>query len=143
MEEKEFLKKWVEEAGIVEPFGSKKNQIWYNKEGDCLQLQTEQVAVVGERIDEFLTVYHSAENNDIIGFQLKDIKELVNRYGLTGIVVNASVDPDKLDISVYALLLRAFRSANLSVSREVAYSKVITTVPKESSNIRYSELAMV
>jgi len=140
--EKGFLNDWIKEAGITGPMGSHKNSVWYNKEGDCLQFQSEQVAVIGDRIDEFLTVYLSAENKDIIGFQLKDVKALVQKYGLPGIVVDASVKKDQLSISVFALLLRAFGATSKTIKEEMAYSNVIRTVPKEQSIIQYSELAM-
>lgn len=140
--EKGFLNDWIKEAGITGPIGSHKNTVWYNKEGDCLQFQAEQVAVIGDRIDEFLTVYLSAENNDIIGFQLKDVKELIKKYGLAGLAVDASVARDKISISVFTLLLRAFGLTSKTIKEEKAYSNVIHAVPKEKAEIPYSELAM-
>ena len=124
--EEDFLKEWSKDFGGDEKLGSHKDNVgmWYNKDGDCIQFQTKQVAVVADRVDEYLTIYRSAEDNQAIGFQLKDVKRLINKYGLEGIAVSASVK-DKLLVSVIALLLRAFRVTGQSITREEGYGNAI------------------
>lgn len=55
-------------------------QLWYNPLGDCIEYQTEQVAVVADRIGDHLTIYRSAETDKPIGFQLKDVNALMKKY---------------------------------------------------------------
>ena len=115
-----------------------KNQIWYNASGDCIQFQTVHDAIVAERIDEYLTIYRSAVNNQPIGFQLKDVKALINKYRFEGIVVKASVSEDAL-VSATSLLVRILTDSVPSIGRRDGYTEAIETIrdsPKEEDDVK-------
>lgn len=69
--DKHFLDEQVEgEPGFQKEF-------WYNPYGDCLELYTENVAVVADRIDDIITIYRSAETKAPVGCQIKGIRALL------------------------------------------------------------------
>lgn len=121
-----------------EKLGSRKNdtQMWYNEEGDCIQFQTEHVAIIRDRIDDYLTIYRSAVNKGAIGFQLKDIKALMRKYYFDNVVVTADVRNNKL-ISITALLVSILSDSILmpSISRREGYVEALRTFPKERDKI--------
>lgn len=65
-------------VGDHEPKFSK--EPWYNEHGDCVHYRSVDEAVVAERLDDWVTLYRSAVDDRVIGFQLKNIKELLNRW---------------------------------------------------------------
>jgi hypothetical protein len=80
---------------------------WYNQYGDCIEYLAESVAVVADRIDGYLTIYRAADTNNPIGFQLKDIKKLMDKYQADfGVIFHTQ---DSKLISVTSLLLTAFQ----------------------------------
>ena len=135
--EEDFLKK-IEKDSQTKAFGSKKNniQIWYNQDGDCVQFQTMHVGVLRERIDDYLTVYRSAEDNEPIGFQLKDVHALINKYELEGVAVQAgySIKDNKL-ISVAVLMLKAFAKMQPSINRVAGYGDAFRTLTNDKAEV--------
>lgn len=121
-----FLDKLMHELDPNAKKGSHTGQEvpWYNVYGDCIQFQTANVAVVAERIDYYLTIYRSAENNQPIGFQIKDVLRLIQKYGSTGIDIWREVEREKL-IHVSWLLLNAFRSDQPTINRLRGYESAI------------------
>lgn len=83
-------------------------QLWYNSDGDCIEYQTEQVAVVADRIGAYLTIYRSAETDKAIGFQLKDVNALMKQYDSHFHV--AWQTKGKTLVSVSALLMAAMEA---------------------------------
>ena len=79
--EKHFLEKLIHQIDPSAKRGShvERREPWYNAHGDCIQFQTMNIAVVAERIDNYLTIYRSATDNEPIGFQLKDVQRLIQR----------------------------------------------------------------
>ncbi len=57
-----------------------------------------QVATLGKRIDEFLTLYISMKDKKAIGFQLKDIHALINKYDVDLITVQADYASSTMSI---------------------------------------------
>lgn len=130
-----FLRE-LHEAAKSNEFGYQKDQmqIWYNPDGDCLQFQADHVAVIGDRIDDYLTIYRSAETNEPIGFQLKDVMALISKYYYDGIIVKADVDKGKL-VCVTALLVRLLSESRPSIIRKEGYTEALESLrilPKES-----------
>ena len=127
----EFLKKILSDSKS-DRFGSQKDNhtIWYNEEGDCLQFQTSNDAIIRDRIDEYLTLYRSAEDDSPIGFQIKDIKALIDKYSVGGIVVKATVNDGKL-ISVTALLVNILADLGATIIRRQGYAEALRTFPRE------------
>lgn len=120
-----FLKELNKDI-LSDDFGSGQNDpvIWYNEEGDCLQFKTMQVATIGKRIDEYLTLYLSAEDDKPIGFQLKDIHALYSKHDADLMAVHADyTSKDRMLISVSMLMLKAFKKKAESINRLSGYSE--------------------
>ena len=114
----EFVK-IIKEDSEKPYFGSLKNQIeiWYNEEGDCVQFKTMDIATLGKRIDEYLTIYYSVEKRDLpVGFQLKDVKALINKFELKSVTVGASYSKEgnalKSISLVIELILKAYEKSH-------------------------------
>ena len=110
-------------------FGSEQDNptIWYNEEGDCLQFKTMHVATIGKRIDEYLTLYLSAEDNKPIGFQLKDIHALYNKHDADLMAVHADyTSKGRILISMSMLMLKAFKKKEESINRLTGYSEAFS-----------------
>lgn len=141
MEEK-FITQLKQDLERVD-FGSKQNdiQLWYNEEGDCIQFVTMQdVATIGKRIDEYLTLYVSMEDEKPIGFQLKDVHALIREHGIGGVVeVQAGYTPaDKRLVSITAttLILIALNKRTDSKNRIYGYERALRTVPREADTLK-------
>lgn len=106
---------------------------WYNTYGDCIEFQTVDEAIVGDRIDDFLTIYRSAETDMAIGFQLKDIMALLEKFGCDGLHLKVEVDNDKL-VSLAALLLQAYEELPRTIKRRSGYSEAIRNLTKMESD---------
>jgi len=75
-----FLDEFVDELREKGELQSeaKLGTLWYNREGDCVMLLATNEGVVADRIDQYLTLYRSAVENDrVIGIQLKGIRGLM------------------------------------------------------------------
>ncbi len=126
-------------------FGSKQDdiQMWYNQEGDCVQFRAAQVATLRKRIDDFLTLYISTEDNKPIGFQLKDIHALFNVYNIDLITVQADYTAkDKRLVSITTLMLKAFAKVpSPTINRISGYSDAINTIPRDASSVEIPVVA--
>jgi hypothetical protein len=135
--EEDFIKQLKQDLKSKD-FGSKQNEckIWYNKEGDCFQLKTRHdVAIIGKRIDEYLTLYVSVEDGKPIGFQLKDIKALIKEFKTDLMSVQADYVPaDKSLVSITALMVRALIRMPSSINRTFGYTDALNTIVKEDED---------
>ncbi|MBI4556895.1 MAG: hypothetical protein HY706_04865 [Candidatus Hydrogenedentes bacterium] len=120
----------VPEGGLGKP--------WYNRAGDCLVFQTVDEAYVGDRIDDVLTIYRSISDNRPIGFQLKDVKTIIDEYGYEGLRVETTVQGDRL-VSVYALLLAAYELSPQNIARRLAYSHTFSLLARPSPKTNSDE----
>jgi hypothetical protein len=117
-------------------FGSGQDelQLWYNQEGDCIQFITMHVATIGKRIDEYLTLYVSIEDNKPIGFQLKDIHALINKYDMDVMAVQADyTSQDKRLVSIATLMLKTFAKMPETINRISGYSEAFRTIARDAS----------
>ncbi|MBW8002534.1 MAG: hypothetical protein FVQ80_11000 [Planctomycetes bacterium] len=124
MAEEHFLNKYVkgEQKFVSEP--------WYNSDGDCIVYQTADEAVVADRIDEILTIYRSAVTDEAIGFKIKGVQGILNKFGYDGLAVNSEQEGTTVkSISIIALLLAAYEEGPLSIKRRSAYANALT--PRE------------
>jgi len=122
--EKHFLNDYVEgeQRFVSEP--------WYNSDGDCIEYQTADEAVVSDRIDDILTIYRSVETDKPIGFKIKGIQAILRKFGYDGLAVQLEQDgTDVKFISITTLLLAAYEEGPLNIKRRSAYSRVL--VPRE------------
>ncbi len=128
----DYLKKFFKDKNRAQ--GKDNIDIWYNEAGDCIQFQSTDVAIIADRIDDYLTIYRSAEDNKAIGFQLKDVKALIKKYGYDGISVEAQLQNNSL-VSVRALLLRAFGNLGQTIGRNQAYARAMKSIPSEIDEV--------
>jgi len=83
----------------------------YNAHGDCVTFKIADEASVRDRLDSVLTLYRSAIDERVIGFQLKDVAALRDAIGAEAFQVKSARQGDKL-VSVSLLLLMAFNKAS-------------------------------
>jgi hypothetical protein len=130
---KHFLEDFIKKLDPNAQKGSHKDvmEIWYNRYGDCIEFQATQEAVVTDRIDDYLTIYKSAESDEPVGFKMKDVNALIKKYGYDTIAVQAAVAGKKL-VSVTALLLSAFGDLTPSINRRQGYTAALNVAPKNN-----------
>jgi len=115
--EEHFLKDFVTDVTREPP------RPWYNGPGDCIIFQTTDEAVVAERIDEILTIYRSVETNIPVGYQIKGVRALAEKFGWDGVRVDCKKDGDELmEVSLSALLLSAYEQGPKTISRRRGYA---------------------
>jgi len=115
---------------------------WYNPHGDCIVYQLADEAVVAERVDELLTIYNSAIDDRPIGFQIKGIHAILNRFGLDGLAVQSEADAKGgcvKSISIVALLLAAYDEGPRTLGRRKAYAAAMEC-PHNTRTIRADDL---
>ena len=108
---------------------------WYNPYGDCIEFRSVNEAVVGDRIDCWLTIYRSAQTNEPIGFQLKDVMALVKEFGVEGVAVEYNIDDDKKLVSLTALFIIALLKEKDSIRRRSAYTETIKNLIKVEDEV--------
>jgi len=115
--EKHFLDDFVHEMEKESGEGTPEARLepWYNKYGDCIVYQTVGEAVVADRVGELLTIYRSAIDERPIGFQIKGVMAMIQKFGLDGLQ----------SISVGALLLAAYEDGPMTLGRRQAYASVV------------------
>jgi hypothetical protein len=134
--EEHFLDKLVRQGDPSARKGSEEQnpELWYNPHGDCIEFQTINDEVIAERIDNFLTIYRSATNREPIGFQLKDVQRLVQKFECTGIEVNATVKGQRL-IRVTGLLLWAYESEPVNITRRSGYTSALSAIAPRTAQV--------
>ncbi|MCP4254045.1 MAG: hypothetical protein GY775_11675 [Candidatus Scalindua sp.] len=134
--EDDFIKQLKQDIES-DAFGSKQSdiQLWYNAEGDCIQFLTIHDGTIRKRIDEHLTLYLSLEDEKPVGFQLKDIHALCNKYDADLMTVHAGYAKDRRLISISALMLKAFDKKPKSINRFSGYSEAFRTMVKEADKV--------
>ena len=121
-----FLKDYVEgEPGF-------KDEPWYNEHGDCVVYKSANEATCAERIDSILTLYRSAIDDRVIGFQIKGVAALMREFGLAGMSIHAETDRDEV-VSVSMLLLAAVRASKEVGTRDrlEAYDSVLPLAARQ------------
>lgn len=125
---KDYLAEHPEPSGDEVEKNAK--QLWYNRYGDCIEYQTQQVAIVADRIDSRLTIYRSAETDKPIGFQLKDVTALMKKYQ-ADLGVLWSTQAKNL-ISVTALFLVALEEDRpWSIKKRLGYQEALRNLAKD------------
>jgi len=85
--EKYHLNKFLKEVKSRSDFGSCKDEIrpWYNPVGDYIEFQATNEEFIADRIDDYLTIYKSIDNNQPTGFKIKDVQALIRKVGAEGL----------------------------------------------------------
>ena len=107
---------------------------WYNPFGDCIVFQTKNEAIVGDRVDHKLTLYRSAIDNAVIGYQIKDVRAILSRLGANTVAVASEINGESgsvRSISVVALLLAAYEVEPCTIRRRSGYAQAITRSDEE------------
>lgn len=104
---------------------------WYNADGDCILYKVADEAVVADRVDEWLTVYNSAVDGRPIGFQIKGVHAIINKFGLDGLAVSWKADANGVEaISITTLLLAAYEQGPRTFGRRRAYAAAMESPPR-------------
>jgi hypothetical protein len=123
---------------IVEGQPEFKAEPWYNHHGDCVVFQMANEAVIGDRVDEILTVYRSAVDQRPIGYQIKGIAALISKFGVDGLLLESETTDEQLQsVSITALLLAAYEGGPKTFQRRLAYANAMR---KSEAGIPRSEL---
>jgi hypothetical protein len=127
--EKHFLADFVDGVSREDP------QPWYNASGDCVVYQSDpSVEVIGDRVDELLTLYRSADTEKVIGFKIKGIHALALKFGWDGIAIRAEQSGREIQkISMAALVLAAFGDGPRTISRLQGYAQAVSAACGEVS----------
>ena len=134
--EKHFLADRMEGEGRPEF----RAEPWYNPHGDCIVYQIADEAFVAERVDEVLTVYNSAMDDRPIGFQIKGVHAIVQKFGLDALAFESESDSGGVrSISIVALLLAAYEEGLPTLARRRAYAAAMEC-PAEKRSIPADEL---
>jgi hypothetical protein len=104
---------------------------WYNGAGDCIIYQITDEAVVADRIDEILTIYRSLETEAPVGYQIKGVKALANKFGWDGVLVQSKKKGEELEeVSLSALLLSAYEQGPKTIGRRRGYADALESAGK-------------
>lgn len=130
--EMHFLAHLVAGAGAPE-FSA---EPWYNPYGDCIQFLGANEAVYADRVDEIVTLYRAQRDNRAVGFQIKGVRAIIERFGLRGVQIGASARGREL-VAVSLLLLAALKEAPqpLTQYRLQAYHELITQIANKEVGV--------
>jgi hypothetical protein len=111
-----------------------KAEPWYNPYGDCIIYKMADEAVVANRVDEILTIYHSAVDERPIGFQIKGVHAIIRKCGLDGLGLHTTRNAQEVkNISILALLLAAYDDGPRTLGRRIAYAAAMGCPDREST----------
>lgn len=119
----------IKEQGDEKGCLKEKREPWYCKNGDYVEYLATDEAYVARRIDTFLTIYYSVENEHAIGFQLKGIAEMLKQLDIEGLIVSSEWKKGSM-VSLSALLVMAIEEATPSISSRVAYTEAVKLKPE-------------
>ena len=60
---------------------------FYSKEGDALTFYFEDEPSYRDRVDDFLTIYRSLKNNEMVGCQIKGVRNILKTLGDFGVSI--------------------------------------------------------
>jgi hypothetical protein len=134
--EKHFL------ADMMSGESAFKAEPWYNPYGDCVVYKIADEATVAERVDGLLTIYRSADDDRPIGFQIKGVRAIINRFGLEGLAFTSEIDAKSVkSVSIALLLLAAYEEGPYTLGRRMAYAAAMQ-YPSETQAISADELQL-
>lgn len=136
-----FLDEHVEKlraAGELFP-ERKAGTLWYNRDGDCVVYLSVNEGVVADRIDEYLTLYHSAVDERVIGFQLKGIRAMMDEFDFELASVRAEIERDEVRrVTMNMMLLRSLMTGPDTRQRLEGYAEAATVFdgsPREETYV--------
>jgi hypothetical protein len=100
---------------VADPQATFTAEPWYNSYGDCIEYRCADEATVADRIDGVLTLYRSANDDRVIGFQLKGVKAMMDKFGFDAATMAAETAGGRV-VSVRLLLLAAGKESERTES---------------------------
>ena len=95
-----------EQVEHFEPF------VFNNTDGDCIEFFVSDDNYYGERIDDYLTVYHSQETAEIVGFVIKNVKRMFDRLSQQRSAMEFVIDDGKVQLRSLFVLMFAHEKNN-------------------------------
>lgn len=129
-----FLSDFEDKVKFVpEPF--------YNPSGDCIHFQTTDESVYGDRMDSYLTLYRSMENDSVVGFQVKGITAILKKFGANQMTVQAGAEGQT--ISVITIVVGALKSVPEEIPSQEdlnALFDLLATIREKQAQVRVPKL---
>ncbi|MBU0718742.1 MAG: hypothetical protein KJ749_10875 [Planctomycetes bacterium] len=99
---------------------------WYNPHGDCLVCKKANEASIADRIDECLTIYRSVDDKRPIGFQIKGVCAMIQKFGFAGLAIACESTTESVkSVSIAALLLAAYEDRPFTLGRRLGYAEAM------------------
>jgi len=100
--EEHFLRACVSGSSTFAP------EPWYNPYGDCVVYQCVPEARIAERVDGILTLYRSAIDRRVIGFQIKGVQAIMEKFDFDALALRSTEHEGRIvRIAVVMLVLAA------------------------------------
>lgn len=101
---------------------------WYNHWGDCVEYKLADEAHYARRVDDLLTVYHSLDNDRVIGFQIKGVGAMAKELDLKAFSLTAQESTRTFGgDEITKILLLAFRHEKMTnlTEQSAAYTAAL------------------
>lgn len=107
---------------------------WYNPYGDCIEYRSVNEGIVADRIDGLLTIYRSALSDKAIGFQVKGVRAIVEKFGWLGVagMSTQTRNGEIKSISVGFLVGVAYFQEPETPQRREAYQELVPLLPTQA-----------
>jgi len=140
LSDQEFTARIFEIAGEqvehFEPF------IFNNTDGDCIEFFVSDDNYYGERIDDYLTVYHSQETGEVAGFVIKNVKRILNRLFQQKSAMEFVIDDGKVQLRSLFVLMFANENHNDQDGKRDLIVREYRKVVEVAETYRLNELEL-
>jgi hypothetical protein len=101
--------------------------VFYNKAGDCIEFYVSQNDYYAERIDDYLTLFLDMETDEIVGFMVKNIKQILNKIDTSKVAWSFIVNGDEVQLGVLftAIFLNGKKTTDIDDVLVREYRKVV------------------
>ena len=126
----DFANNVIERFGVPEEFTP---TVYYDHDGDCIELFVSDEPFRGKRLDKWVTVYFGRDCNDVVGSLIKNVREILTEFPGMDIDIHgrsillshmlrgpAYAASDEVQKKTYRSLLEKLDRANLAAELELA-----------------------
>jgi hypothetical protein len=106
--------------------------VFYNKAGDCIEFYVSQNDYYAERIDDYLTLFLDMDTDEIVGFMVKNIKQILNKIDTSKLAWSFIVNDDEVQLGV--LFTAIFLSDKKTSDRDEVLVREYKKVVKVAEN---------
>jgi hypothetical protein len=101
--------------------------VFYNKAGDCIEFYVSQNDYYAERIDDYLTLFLDMNTDEIVGFMIKNIKQILNKIDTSKLAWSFIVNDDEVQLGVLftAIFLSGTKTNDIDEVLVREYKKVV------------------